>query len=216
MKLLSAMLDMVFPRNCISCAKRGVDLCLDCLSALGESERDSAKWIFPLYDYRHPVIKKSVWLLKYKNKKGLARIFAQAMYGRMLEELADLALLENFREPLIMPIPLSRKRLKERGFNQAELICQELIKIDANKNFKLEKNILFRIKDGVHQARIENRKDRLKNIIGSFDTVNEEKIKGKNIILIDDVTTTGGTLAEARKVLKNAGAKKVIAFTIAH
>lgn len=216
MELLNAILDIVFPEYCIACKEKGSTLCLECLSKCGESERDCAKWIFPLYDYRQPLIKKSIWFLKYKNIKGLARIFAEAMYSRILEELADLILLENFREPLLMPIPLSKKRLRERGFNQAQLICQELVKIDENKNFKLEKDFLIRIKDGTHQAKIENRKDRLKNILGSFAILNPEKVRGKNIILIDDVTTTGGTLAEARKILKNAGAKKIIAFTIAH
>ncbi len=216
MKLLNAILDVIFPSYCASCHKKGTDLCLGCLSRCSESERDRAKWIFPLYDYRHPTIKKSIWLLKYKNRKGLAKTFAEALYGRIMEELSELSIIENFREPVLVPIPLSRKRYKERGFNQAELICQELVKIDANKNFELKKGVLTRIKDSIHQARIENRKDRLKNIIGAFAVLQIEKVKSRNIILIDDVTTTGGTLTEARKVLKNAGANKVIAFTIAH
>ncbi len=216
MKLLNAILNILFPSYCISCDKVGLDLCIDCLSKCGESERDSAKWMFPVYDYRQPVIKKSIWLLKYKNKRGLAKVFAEAMYGTIIEELAELSLMENFRNPLLIPIPLSKIRHKERGFNQVELICQELLKLDEGQNFQLEKDVLIRVKDGVHQARIENRKDRLKNIVGAFNIKNEDKIKGRNIILIDDVTTTGGTLTEARKVLKDRGAKKVIAFTVAH
>ena len=85
---------------------------------------------------------------------------------------------------------------------------------------KLEKDFLIKPKETEHQARIENRKERLKNIQGSFavkNTANNiNSIKNKNIILIDDITTTGATLAEARKVLKQAGARKVIAFTVAH
>jgi len=67
-----------------------------------------------------------------------------------------------------------------------------------------------------HQAQIENRQKRIKNIIGSFAVKNKDIIKNRNIILIDDVTTTGATLNEAKKVLREAGAKKIIAFTIAH
>ncbi|MBY0376639.1 ComF family protein, partial [Patescibacteria group bacterium] len=85
-----------------------------------------------------------------------------------------------------------------------------------NLNFKLETEALLRIKDGPHQARIENRSERLKNIVGVFATNKNFDVKNRNIILIDDVTTTGGTLSEAKKVLKEAGARKVIAFTIAH
>ena len=138
------------------------------------------------------------------------------MYERILEELADLYQLENFREPILIPIPLAPKRKKERGFNQTLLICEKLIDLDKNKNFKLEKDVLIKPKDGEHQARIEDRNKRLKNIIGSFSIKNMEKIKSRNIILIDDVTTTGATLNEARKILKKAGVKKVIAFTVAH
>ena len=213
---INSLLNIIFPVKCLACGKAGVDLCISCLSDSPPAERESAEWMFPLYDYRHPPIKKALWLLKYKGKKRLAGIFAEVLYGRILEELSELSVMENFREPLLIPIPLSSQRYRERGFNQAELICKELIELDKNVNFKLESGILIKPKDTEHQARIENRSERLKNIIGSFAVKNGEQIKNKNIILIDDITTTGATLAEAKKVLKQAGAKKIIAFTIAH
>lgn len=219
MNFLNTILDIVFPVYCISCGKNGSDLCLKCLEESPEAERESAKWIFPLYDYRHPPVKKAIWLLKYKGKFRLATIFAEVLYGRIIEELADLSVLENFHEPILIPIPLAPKRKHERGFNQAELICKKLIKINNinnEKNFELVNNVLVKLKETKHQARIENRNERLKNIIDSFSVVNSEKIKGRNIILIDDVTTTGATLNEARKILKQNGAKKIIAFTVAH
>ena len=77
-------------------------------------------------------------------------------------------------------------------------------------------NILIKIKETEHQANIKERKDRLKNLSGSFSVKNAEMIKSRNIILIDDVITTGATLSEARKTLKQFGAKKIIAFTVAH
>ncbi|MFA5936789.1 MAG: phosphoribosyltransferase family protein [Candidatus Paceibacterota bacterium] len=153
------------------------------------------------------------------------------MYEKIIEELSELSVLNNFREPILIPIPLSKKRYKERGYNQSELICQELIKIDKKtnlphirhgvygaleKNFSLEKNVLIKIKDTEHQVNIQDRRNRLKNLSDSFFVKNENLIKGKNIILIDDVLTTGSTLTEAKKILKNSGARKIIAFTIAH
>lgn len=216
MRFLNIVLDIIFPVNCISCKEKGVDLCVKCLLSSPEPERESADWIFPLFDYRHPPIKKAIWLLKYKGKKRLASVFADVMYSRILEELADLAQFENFRNPVLIPIPLAPKRHHERGFNQATLLCNALVKLDENKNFALEKNILVKPKDTEHQARIEDRSKRLKNIIGSFVVKNPEKIKNRNIILIDDVTTTGATLSEAKKTLRQAGAKKIIAFAIAH
>lgn len=232
MRFLNTILDIVFPAKCVLCGKTGVDLCRECLKDAPEAERESAEWIFPLYDYRHPAIKKSLWLLKYKGRKRLASVFAENIYEKMLEELSELSVMENFHEPILIPIPLSPKRYRERGFNQAELICKEIIKINnlrygvdahnENKKLKLslENNILIKPKDTEHQARIRERNRRLKNLTGSFAIKNElgniNKIKSKNIILIDDITTTGATLTEAKKTLKCAGARKVIAFTVAH
>ena len=223
MGFLNTILNIIFPLKCISCGENGRDFCMRCLGDAPLAERETAKWIFPVYDYRHPPIKKALWLLKYKGKKRLAKIFAEILYGKIVEELSELSVMENFRNPILIPIPLSPKRYRERGYNQAELICRELIKINNIRHgvyMKLEKDFLIKPKETEHQARIENRKERLKNIQGSFavkNTANNiNSIKNKNIILIDDITTTGATLAEARKVLKQAGARKVIAFTVAH
>lgn len=221
MKFFNTILDIVFPINCVSCGKTGENLCLNCLAEAPTAERESANWIFPIFDYRHPPIKKALWLLKYKNKKSFAKIFAEILYGKIIEELSDLSLMENFRNIILIPIPLSPKRYRERGYNQAELICGKLIELDQKNNiFTLEKEILMKTKETEHQARIKNRNQRLKNVIGSFSIKNAEQnkllIKNRNIILIDDITTTGATLNEAKRILKQAGARKVIAFTVAH
>ena len=210
------ILSLVFPVSCISCRVSGVDLCMNCIGDFPPAERESAKWIFPLYDYRHPPVKKALWLLKYKGKKRLAKIFAEILYGNIMEELSDLSVMQNFHDAILISIPLSKKRYRERGYNQAELICKELVKLDNNLNYKLEASVLVKPQETEHQARIRNRALRLKNIIGSFAVQNENLIKNRNIILIDDIITTGATLAEARKVLKASGARKIIAFTVAH
>ena len=220
MGFLNTILDIIFPVNCLACGKSGTNLCTKCLFEAPRSERECERWIFPLYEYRHPPIKSSIWLLKYKGQKKLANIFAEAIYGRIIEELSDLSVMENFSEPILIPVPLSSKRYRERGYNQANLICEKLIEIDNENNrtgnLKLEKGVLVKVSNQEHQAHIENRKKRFKNIEGSFAVKNEEKIKNKNIILIDDVITTGATLSEAKKILKQHGAKNVIAFTVAH
>jgi len=76
--------------------------------------------------------------------------------------------------------------------------------------------LLFKKRETKPQAEIKNRRKRLENIKGAFFIKDKEKIKGKTILLIDDVVTTGGTLKEASLVLKEAQAKKVCAFTLAH
>jgi ComF family protein len=228
---LNSLLNIVFPAKCVSCGKSGADLCLSCICLFPPAERENANWIFSLYDYRHPPIRQALHLLKYKGKKRLTKIFAEVVYDRILEELSDLSVLENFNNAILIPIPLSPSRYRERGYNQAQLICEEIIKIDRvahlrhgvnvpqdSNKLSLANNILIKPKETEHQARIKDRRTRLKNIIGSFAVKKENviKIKNKNIILIDDITTTGATLTEAKKVLKQAGARKIIAFTIAH
>src|SRR4051812_16230028 len=131
MPFLDSLFEIIFPSRCLVCGKRGTEMCLPCLREAPAAERESAEWIFPLYDYRHPAIKKSLWLLKYKGKRRVTRVFAGTLYEKILEELSDLALLENFTEPLLIPIPLSKTRYHERGFNQAELLCREIIKINS-------------------------------------------------------------------------------------
>ncbi len=213
------LLDIVFPQNCLNCGKSGEYLCQNCLKDAPGAERPTLSWIYPLYDYRHPAIKKSIAFLKYKGRKQLVDSFSNVLHGKIMEELADLHLMENFSSPALIPIPLSPRRQKERGFNQAELLCRKIVQRDQenkDNNFVLMTNVLTKPNDTRHQAQIKDRGDRLTNLSGSFVVKNEESIKDRNIILIDDVTTTGATLTEARKVLKAAGARKVIAFTIAH
>jgi ComF family protein len=216
MRVMHTILDLIFPASCLSCHKKGVDFCASCLLACPPASRECASWIFPLYDYRHLPIRQAIQFLKYKNKKRIAGILARVLYRRILEELADLSRLENFREPLLIPIPLSTRRLRERGFNQVLLLGKKLSKLDKEKNFQLVKNVLFKSKETPHQARIEARQKRLENIRGSFSVRNADKIKNRNILLLDDVVTTGATLTEAKKILREAGARKIIAFTLAH
>ena len=192
---LNSILSIIFPSKCLSCGEPGSDFCIKCLRDAPAAERESAEWISPLYDYRHPSIKKALWLLKYKGKKRLAKIFAEAMYGGILEELSELSVLENFRDPILIPIPLAKKRYRERGFNQAELICRELIKLDSDThlrhsvnvsgaNFTLEKNVLIKPLETKHQAHIENRSERLKNIVGSFAIKNNEPVKSHKPLML--------------------------------
>ncbi len=217
--IINNIFNTIFPVKCISCGTSGVDLCLTCISGSPPAERETAKWIFPLYDYRHPPIKKAMWLLKYKGNKRLASTFAEILYEKILEELSELAMMENFKKAILVPIPLSPKRYRERGYNQAELICKELIKINNLRHgvdIELINNVLIKTQETEHQARIRDRRVRLKNLTNSFGIKNVELIKNRNVILIDDITTTGATLNEARKILKQASAKKIIAFTVAH
>jgi len=178
--------------------------------------RHSPKNTITIFSYNDNLVKQAIRSLKFRNKKRLAKVFAKILYDKVLEDLIDLQTFKNFKNPLLISIPISKKRFRERGFNQCDLIAKELCRIDSENFFHLEKNNLVKIKDTPHQSMAKNRKERLNNLKDCFSVKNPRKIKDKNIILFDDVTTTGTTLREAKKVLKENGAEKIICLTIAH
>jgi ComF family protein len=112
----------------------------------------------------------------------------------------------------IVPVPLHRLRLKEREFNQSEILASRLAKYF---NIPLIKNSLIRTRPTPPQANL-SKEERLKNVNGAFKLRENELLKGKNILLIDDVFTTGSTVDQCAKVLKKEGkAREVGVFTLA-
>ncbi len=172
-------------------------------------------WIFPVWDYQHKKVKKLIRHLKNKNDFLLKREIAQYLYEEIQDYLADQNQLSFFQSPLILPVPISKKRLRERGFNQTESLAYHLAK---KIHGEYRKDILIKIKKTKKQALIHKRKDRFKNVQGAFGIAkNKEKlISRRDIIIVDDLVTTGATLLAIHKVLKKHGARKIIAVTIAH
>ncbi len=216
LKFLSQIiLNILFPSTCVGCKIKNTLLCEKCLTNIPPVIQIFDTTI-SVFSYKNAVIKKALWILKYKGNKKMGEIFARAMYDKILEEISDEKLLSNFHEPLLIPIPLSQKRLKERGFNQSEVIAREISILDTEVSFTFSDKILYKIKDTPSQVSIKDKKKRLQNLHACFTIKDKKYVRNKNIILIDDITTTGATLAEAKKTLLTAGAKKVIAFTVAH
>jgi len=188
-------------------------------------------WIAALYD--EILISQAIKSLKYHFISGLSETLSKLLIiciNKILEQrqvlkssLTDgvnwrtlnqakklpVAIL-NFNENLVIPVPLSKKRLRWRGFNQAELIAQ---KVAEKYNLKLDNKNLIRIKHKKPQAKL-NEIHRLENIKGCFSWQGENLNK-KNIILVDDVVTTGATLNECAKILKANGAGEVWGLVVA-
>lgn len=126
--------------------------------------------------------------------------------------LKDSKIFRIFNEyDVIIPVPISKKRLKERGYNQAELIAKEISKA---LNKELVKNCLIKEKNIVAQSSL-NKDEREENIKGAYILNNSEKLKNKGVLLIDDIYTTGSTANECCKILEEAGTKKIAVMTIA-
>lgn len=172
--------------------------------------------MYSALNYQNILVKKIIWQLKYKNEKNFAKLLSACLYPGLLEELSDKKLFENFTNTLLIPIPLSKSRFRERGFNQSELLCRELSLLDQHKNFSLDTSVLYRIKDNEHQARLKDRGSRFKNSEETFAVLNKRTVLNRNVILLDDVITSGATILSARKVLLASGAKNVFMISVAH
>lgn len=214
--LFTKILDLVFPRQCLACGTPHTLLCVKCLAKIPSAPPAEHPFIRAVFDYHHPFIKDAVWRFKYKNARGFAEVFAEKMYEEMIGDLGDglcASLSETF---LLVPIPLHKKRLLERGYNQSELLARAIIARDQINMFELAPDLLVRTRATPPQARSEQRTVRLNNLRGAFACTDPTRVRGRIIILIDDVTTTGATLEEARHALATAKSRKVWAFTVAH
>lgn len=119
----------------------------------------------------------------------------------------------NFQDTnLIIPVPLSKKRLAERGFNQAEILAKDLAQ---QTGITLDKMSLRRKIHTEKSRRGMDRKSRYESVKNAFEVVSPRLIEGKNVLLIDDVFTSGATASNCAKALKNSGAEKVYVLTLA-
>ncbi len=168
-----------------------------------------------LFDYERKMVRLAIWELKYRGNKKIVRMLAECLYEKIVQRLQERGNLQKKEKPLLIPIPLSKKRLQERGFNQCELLTNHLKKMDNGQNFEIDNSLLRKIKNTPSQTK-KNRKERLENLSGCFEVSKKEKIAKRTIFLLDDVMTTGATFEEAKKTLLGAGARKVILVAVAH
>ncbi len=225
LNFLNPILDLFLPKLCFGCQKPGSYLCPSCYKSIiftttplcpicekpspfgythpGCKTSLSIDGMFVLGDYSG-ILRKMIHYLKYRNVFSLTDTLVAILLEHYPIELP------NF--DLIIPIPLHPKRLKERGYNQAEILgklfCQK-------KSLSFSNQILIRHRQTPAQMTIRNLKERRKNIIGAFSYTQKIAIAGKTIALVDDVATTGATIFEAAKVLKRNGAKTVWGIVLA-
>ena len=214
-KAKNFIFDLLFPKFCLSCQKEGNYLCEDCQSILlvsGVHQKNPTQNLKDLYfaiDYQQPLIKNLIKLFKYQPfvKELVIPLTSLIITHFQLIEKST----ADFVNFILVPVPLERKKLKWRGFNQAEEIGKELANFFG---IPLITNCLIKIKETLPQVELSD-EERRENIKGAFLVKDKELIKNKKILLIDDVYTTGATMEECARVLKKAGAKEVIGIVIA-
>lgn len=173
-----------------------------------------------IFDYNHPLVKELVWEVKYNGNIKIAEKLAEILYDVLRQDLEEQTLFGSINwhaeRPIIVPIPISDKRRFERGWNQSELLVRQMMKHDTPKTFKYLPRQLAKLRHTESQTKTSSRKERLKNLTDSMRVLNPETIKGRCVVVIDDVTTTGSTFTEARRALYDVGAKKIFCVAIAH
>ena len=229
-KAKNTALDVLFPPICLNCRRRleirNKMVCDDCLSLirinntlfcpicrarLADNKKichyQSQYLLAAAGNYDDLILQNLIHHFKYKGFKTLAPIL-----GEMLLKYMDNSnLTGRLTNYLIIPTPLHSRREKERGFNQskllAEILCRQL-------NLSLVEG-LKRAKNNKPQIEFKGIEARSKNVADCFEMKNSDFIQGRNIILVDDVFTSGATAGEAVKILKNNGAGKIIVLTLA-
>jgi competence protein ComFC len=224
-KLSNLLLDLLFPVYCTNCQKEGLSLCEECQKSIVEIKSSacylcqhlSSEGICPkcrkktnisqavFYGYYHdPVLKNAIHALKYNGLKVVAPALSELLSSKIKPHLKPS---ENY---LLVPVPLHRSKKANRGFNQSELLCQNL-----SKTLEMPyQNLLKRQKNTKPQIELKYR-ERQTNIKKSF-AVLKKPPENTTIILIDDVVTSGATIRECALVLKEAGANNIWVAALAH
>ena len=219
-RLWDGALDILFPRRCFGCGEERTVFCAPCLSALppapAASDVAGAPRAYAPFAYRHEPLRKALWALKFKGNREVARVCGTLLYDHIIPLLEEYALYHGVTMPLLVPVPISRRRRWARGYNQAELIARALVTHDEGRSFELATDALAKIKDVPPQTSLREKSARLKNIEGCFAIKNPARVAGRDVIVLDDIYTTGATFKEARRALKRAHARTVICVAVAH
>ena len=216
MAIKSKLLDLRVPQVCGICGKLNEkSLCKKCEILLNKqsafeiqdyTENFEMNFDEHLYVFGYEgIIRKKMLDYKFNEKSYLYRTFS----NYILQNESFCELLKKY--DVIIPVPISNGRLRTRGYNQSFLIAKELSK---NLNIKLVDNCLFKIKNIAPQSKL-NKEERFQNIEGVYKLKNQNILKDKNILIFDDIFTTGSTVNECSKILMEACPKKIGVLTIA-
>ena len=224
--MFSFFINIVFPKFCLSCKKEGIYLCEDCLSLIPITQtmsqipkNSSLSGLFCATSYENTLAKRIIHYLKYPPfLKDLATPLTNLMIAHF--SLVDKPMRVNLGEKtaesqksdyIICPIPLSKRRMRWRGFNHSEELARILADVFGAP---LVCDVIEKTKNTIPQISL-SRDQRSENMKGVFLVKNPEALQKKKVLLIDDVYTTGATMEEAALVLKQAGAKQVWGVVVA-
>ena len=211
LKIQEKILNLIYPQTCGICGKINSNaLCKKCEINLNKQSENQIikegteiedKYFNELmYIFRYEgKIRKIIIDYKFNEKSYIYVTFVNFL-------LKNKKIFENIKKyDTIIPVPISKKRLKERGYNQCLLISRE---IAQKTNLELVNNCLIKTKNIIEQSKL-NKEDRIQNIQGVYELKNQQLIENKKILLIDDIYTTGSTVNECSKILQQGNPNKI-------
>ena len=220
-RVIEGVLDLIFPPKCIFCREilssdeidRDRLICKECTEEMeivgwmaGETRigpcEQKISGLFSALKYNRGV-KNAIHGFKFRERE----FYGRTLGGIMAEGLVDYARMFD----VIVPVPLSKERLNQRGFNQSQVVAEEL---ERSLKIKAENDVLVKKVHTQKQSMLKGR-ERSDNVSNAFCVKYPERIVNKNVLIIDDVLTTGSTLGECAKILLEAGAMKVYVSVIA-
>ncbi len=230
--------DLLFPKQCFGCRKSGSYLCPDCLATIEIMEsywclcpkpqrmpspgkcpfckNHSLDGLYFAVAYKNSLVKKLIHRFKYPPYvKELKITLADLIISHFLiTEKSNFQITEKLSQlktAVLVPVPLNKQKLKNRGFNQAQALAETL---SNNWRMPLVSDCLAKIRTTETQAKL-SALERQENLKNAFACLKPEAIQGKQVFLVDDVYTTGATMDECARVLKSAGAKRVWGLAVA-
>lgn len=224
-KIIEKILDLLFPQVCGICGKLNENsLCKKCEIILKKQAKfgieafEKEEFIIQksghenkyfdelLYIFKYEgIIRKTILDYKFNEKSYLYKTFVNFL-------LKNEKLFEKIKSyDTIIPVPISKKRMKKRGYNQSLLIAKLMAK---NIHLELIDNCLIKTKNIIEQSKL-NKKQRLENIKNAYVLKNRKRLENKKILLIDDIYTTGSTVNECSRILSLAKLQKIGVLTIA-
>lgn len=199
---LEALLDIIYPydNKCIICGVEGfLGICSKCKS---EIKRVHQQEEIMAYGYYGGVLKKLILNLKYHKSFIAGKVLADLLCQIIIEKKLSI--------DCICYVPISKDSLKKRGFNQCSVLAKNISSILDIPVI----DCLVKVKETKEQ-KLLGKEERMKNILDAFEIKNKEKLFKKNILLIDDVYTTGATINECKKNIEECNINKIYLLTIA-
>lgn len=208
------ILNLIYPQVCGICGEISKeDICNHCKVKIKPYKRVKKRIYLTkyydtymyLFDYQD-IIREKILQYKFQEKNYIYHSFAKIITND--EKICRF--LKSY--DIIIPVPISKKRKQKRGYNQSEIIAKKLAK--QVPKLEYQKDVLYKIKDTSPQSSLD-KENRQKNIQGAYYIKNEKKVQNKKILLFDDIYTTGATVNECSRTLKQVGAKEIGVLTLA-